>query len=75
MGLRVNNPHSKKVHRIKDHQEEGFFVDRKMCLSVISESGTRVELSNPSPETRGQMQMDTNLSLSCFLMSKTNVMP
>lgn len=50
-------------------------MDRKMCLSVISESRTHAELSNPSPETRSQMQMDTNLSLSCFLTSKTNVMP
>lgn len=50
-------------------------VERKVCWSVISKRGTYVQLPKPGPETRSQMQMDTNLLLSCFLMPKINVMP
>lgn len=66
---------SEKVHRTRNSQQECFIMDRKVCWPVISKRGTHVQLSKPGPETWSQMQMDTNLLLSCFLVSEINVMP
>lgn len=66
---------SEKIHRTWGGQPECFLMDRNVCCSGISKRGTHVQLPKPGPETRSQMQTDANLLLSCFLVSKINVMP